>query len=421
MKPDEPVLGRPTLRQVAALSGVSLKTASRVLNGEQYVAEATAAKVHAAAAQLGFRLNVIARELRAGARSTSVGLIIGDLANPFYSRIARGAERRLRAEGLQLITASSDEDPQLEHTLVSGMLERRVSAMLIVTSATDHAYLEVERRLGMPVAFVDRPPADIVADTILLDNTAGAQQAIEHLLRQKHRRIGLVGDLSRLSTHRERVAAFENAMTGAGIANWQKYVRSDSHDVATAEHAVRELLDLVPGRARGQPHPRRAGPGPAGAVADQARPAGIGRAKPAGAAGNLAGLGPPAQRRRGDRSLPVAQLIGGGECPGDQPVDVDAVRVLPGVALDAPRAASQQRCSTHRIAACRVRRANGELRQSLPQRAIGLRRRLPGVLENLVRVERQARVEQPLRLVERLVRCADNALRLPLDALRTAR
>jgi LacI family transcriptional regulator len=246
MKPDEPVLGRPTLRQVAALSGVSLKTASRVLNGEQYVAEATAAKVHAAAAQLGFRLNVIARELRAGARSTSVGLIIGDLSNPFYSRIARGIERRLRAEGLQLITASSDEDPELEHTLVSGMLERRVSAMLIVTSATDHAYLEVERRLGMPVAFIDRPPTDIVADTIVFDNTAGAREAVEHLLRQKHRRIGLVGDLSRLTTHRERFAAFENAMTAAGIANWQKYVRSDSHDVATAERAVSELLDLVP-------------------------------------------------------------------------------------------------------------------------------------------------------------------------------
>src|SRR5512138_1310286 len=112
--PTEPSLpSRPTLRQVAALSGVSLKTASRVLNGEQYVAAATAAKVHAAAAQLGFRRNAIARELRAGARSTSVGLIIGDLANPFYSRIARGAERRLRAEGMQLITASSEEDSEL--------------------------------------------------------------------------------------------------------------------------------------------------------------------------------------------------------------------------------------------------------------------------------------------------------------------
>jgi LacI family transcriptional regulator len=240
------VPSRPTLRQVAALSGVSLKTASRVMNGEQYVAEATAAKVQAAAAQLGFRRNTIARELRSGARSTSVGLIIGDLANPFYSRIARGAERRLRADGLQLITASSEEDPDLEHRLVSDLLERRVSAMLIVTSGTDHGYLDAERRLGTPIAFLDRPPEDIVADTIVLDNVGGVHKAVEHLLQHKHRRIGLVGDLSRLETHRERIAAFESAMTTAGIANWQKYVRADSHDVETSERAVRELLEIDP-------------------------------------------------------------------------------------------------------------------------------------------------------------------------------
>lgn len=244
--PERSIPSRPTLRQVAALSGVSLKTASRALNGEQYVSPDTAAKVHAAAVQLGFRRNAIAAELRAGARSTSVGLIIGDLANPFYSRIARDAERRLRAAGLQLITASSEEDPQLEHTLVSDMLERRVRAMLIVTSTSDHLYLEAERRLGMPVAFLDRPPETIVADTILLDNVGGVRQAVEHLLRNKHRRIGLVGDLSRLSTHRERVAGFEAAMTAAGIANWERYVRVDSHDVETAESAVRDLLALKP-------------------------------------------------------------------------------------------------------------------------------------------------------------------------------
>src|SRR3954465_4700286 len=133
--------GRPTLRQVAALSGVSLKTASRALNGEPYVSAGTAGRVRAAAAQLGFRRNAIARDLRAGARSSLVGLIIGDLANPFYSRVARGAERRRRTAGLQLISASSEEDPALEHRLVSEMFERRVQAMLIVTSATDHAYL----------------------------------------------------------------------------------------------------------------------------------------------------------------------------------------------------------------------------------------------------------------------------------------
>jgi LacI family transcriptional regulator len=238
--------GRPTLRQVAALSGVSLKTASRVLNGEPYVSEATARKVLDAAAQLGFRRNVIARELRAGARSSSVGLIIGDVGNPFYARIARGAERTLRSAGLQLITASSDEDPALEHNLVSDMLERRVSALLLVTSSADHSYLEAERKHGVPVVFLDRPPDDLVADSIVLDNAGGVRQAVEHLLANKHRRIGLVGDLSRLSTHRERVAAFERAMEHAGIANWQRYLRSDSHDIDAAARSVRDLLSQRP-------------------------------------------------------------------------------------------------------------------------------------------------------------------------------
>jgi LacI family transcriptional regulator len=241
-----PGLNRPTLRDVAALSGVSLKTASRVLNGERHVSPATADKVRIAAQRLGFRRNAIARDLRAGARSSLVGLIISDLANPFYSRVARGAERRLRAAGLQLISASSNEDPELEHTLVAEMLERRVSAMLIVTSATDHGYLETERRLGLPVVFLDRVPEDVVADTIVLDNDGGVHRAVKHLLQRDHRRIGLVGDLVRLATFRERVAAFETAMTAADIADWQRYVRADCHDVAAAERAVRELLALEP-------------------------------------------------------------------------------------------------------------------------------------------------------------------------------
>lgn len=241
-----PGLNRPTLRDVAALSGVSLKTASRVLNGEPHVSPDTADKVRIAAERLGFRRNAIARDLRAGARSSLVGLIISDLANPFYSRVARGAERRLRAAGLQLISASSNEDPGLEHTLVAEMLERRVSAMLIVTSATDHRYLELERRLGLPVVFLDRVPEDVVADTIVLDNDGGVHRAVAHLLQRGHRRIGLVGDLVRLTTFRERVAAFEAAMTAAGISEWRRYVCADCHDIPAAERAVRELLAVDP-------------------------------------------------------------------------------------------------------------------------------------------------------------------------------
>jgi len=235
---------RPTLRHVAELSGVSLKTASRVLNGHRHVSEATSARVREAAEQLGFRLNGIARELRSGATSRSVGLVIGDLANPFYSKIARGAERVLRSRGLQLITSSTDESPDAERALTGEMVERRVRALLVVPSSADHGYLESERQHGLPVIFLDRPPVGVAADTIVLDNRAGTRTAIDHLLAGGHRRIGLIGDFSRLSTQRERIAGFGDAMSTAGIPGWSRYMRSDSHDIESAERLTLELLAL---------------------------------------------------------------------------------------------------------------------------------------------------------------------------------
>ncbi len=233
---------RPTLLDVARLAGVSLKTASRALNGEPHVAERTATKVHTAAGQLGFRPNTIARELRQGARSRAVGLIIGDVGNPFYARVARGVERRLRAGGLQLLMASSDEDPDTERQLTADMLDRRVCGLLMTTCLADHAHLEVERRLGIPLAFLDRPPAGIVADTIAIDNDGGARLAARHLLEQGHRRIGVIGDLSRLPTHRERLAGFGAEMQAAGVGDWQRWVRTDSHDSDAARRAAHDLL-----------------------------------------------------------------------------------------------------------------------------------------------------------------------------------
>lgn len=236
---------RPTLRQVAMLAGLSITTVSRVLNGEPYFSEESAAKVRTAAAQLGFRVNVLARELRSGAASTTVGLLIGDLANPFWSGIARGVERELSPRGMRLLTASTDEDPALEWSLTQDLLDRRVRALLVVPSAADHAYLDVERRQGLPVVFLDRPPSNIVADTMLLDNAGGARAATEHLLAAGHRRIAVLGDLARFYTHRERAKGFGDWMDRAGVTGWQHYLRDSSHDAAAAERDTRELLELA--------------------------------------------------------------------------------------------------------------------------------------------------------------------------------
>lgn len=241
---DRNSVGRPTLRQVAAVAGVSIKTASRALRGEGYVATATAVRVHDAARQVGFRLNALASELRRGGLSNLVGLVTGDLANPFYASVAGGIERELRARGLQLVTASTDEDPVAEQELIDALLQRRVRALLIASSSTDHTHLADEAGRGVPLVFVDRPPVGVQADTVVIDNRAGAMAAIQHLVAGGHRRIGVVADLSRLATQQARIDGVSDAMSDAGIDDWKQFFRPDAHDVGVAQATVNDLLDM---------------------------------------------------------------------------------------------------------------------------------------------------------------------------------
>jgi LacI family transcriptional regulator len=244
MSADDASVRRPTLTQVAALAGVSLKTASRALNREPNVAPSTGRRVLDAADLLGYRLNGIARELRRGATSALVGLVSGDLTNPFYSAVASGIERELRQHGLLLITANNDEDAALERSLVDAFLERRVRALLVIPSGSDHEYLSIEGSSGVPFVFLDRAPDGLAADAVLIDNAGGARSAAEHLLARGHRRIALVADLKRMAPQRGRIDGFVTAMHAAGNDAWEPYVRTDVHDVRHAEHAVQELLAL---------------------------------------------------------------------------------------------------------------------------------------------------------------------------------
>ena len=223
---------------------MSLKTASRVLNNEPSVSESTRLKVRAAADALGFRRNAVAADLARGGVSRLVGFVTGDIANPFYSDLASGIERELRKHGLQLITASSDEDVDRERELIDALIERRVAALFIAPTADDHSYLRSELADGVPIVFLDRPPGGIDADTVVLDNRAGAAAAARHLVDQGHRRIALAGDLPRLWTFRERREGFVNALRDAGIGDPERYVRDGLHDAATAREAVEGLLAL---------------------------------------------------------------------------------------------------------------------------------------------------------------------------------
>ena len=150
-------LAHPTLADVAAISGVSIKTASRVMNGSEQVSQDTADKVKKAANLVGYRSNRIARELRVGSLSNLVGMVISDLANPFYAGLAAGAEERLSEEGLDLILATARDDGEREKNLIESLLERRVRGLIIVPSGEDYSHLHQERKRGFSFVFVDRP------------------------------------------------------------------------------------------------------------------------------------------------------------------------------------------------------------------------------------------------------------------------
>lgn len=211
-----PAPGRPTMKHVAAYAGVALKTVSRVVNGEPGVSPGTTQRVLAAIDQLGFRRNDSARLLRKG-QTASIGLILEDIGNPFYSGLSRAVEDVARGHGSLLFIGSSDEDPGRERELALAFCARRVDGLVIIPASDDHSYLLPEITAGTATVFVDRPARHIEADAVLSDNVGGARKGVSHLIRQGHRRIGFIGDSPHIYTAMQRFRGYREAMSAAGL------------------------------------------------------------------------------------------------------------------------------------------------------------------------------------------------------------
>ncbi|MEU9184707.1 LacI family DNA-binding transcriptional regulator [Streptomyces sp. NPDC048484] len=237
---------RPTLADVAREVGVSAKTVSRVLNEDGPASARTREQVLAAVAKLGFQPNLMARNIRVGGPDTTIGLVIPDLANPFFGAVARAIEDTVRERGLTLLMGSSADDPERERALTDNLLARRVSILIVVPSVgADHSHLKSHRTAGLPVIFLDRPGVGLATDSIVSSNRAGAHDGVVHLLAHGHRRIGFVGDLPpKLYTRRERQAGYRSALQEAGIP-YDRSLVTNAHDQQGAEAATAQLLGLA--------------------------------------------------------------------------------------------------------------------------------------------------------------------------------
>ncbi|MFE7857987.1 LacI family DNA-binding transcriptional regulator [Streptomyces sp. NPDC101209] len=236
---------RPTMREVAALAGVAIKTVSRVVNGVPTVDPAIAARVREAADKLGYRPNLTASSLRRGdGRTATIGMLVEDAANPFSAALTRTVENVARGRGSLVLVGSLDEDPARERELAQALIDRRVDGLVIVPAGRDHSYLISEQRSGTCMVFVDREPSLLDADAVVSDNRQGSVTAIEHLLKAGHRRIAYLGDQVTISTAAQRFDGYRHALELAHIEYDAGIVRHVGSSESAAIAATEELLAL---------------------------------------------------------------------------------------------------------------------------------------------------------------------------------
>ena len=211
---------RATIRDVAALAGVGIKTVSRVINDEANVSPQMRERVQRAVSTLNFKPHQGAGALRRGDRKTlTLGLLIDAVDNPFSASINRAVESVASPRHTAVFAASFDDDPDRERELIDAFTRRRVDGLILTTITSDHGYLQAEREQGMAIVFVDRPPVGLAVDAVLSDNYASALAATRHLIERGHRRIAHLGDELTISTARERRRGYSDAMLGAGLAD----------------------------------------------------------------------------------------------------------------------------------------------------------------------------------------------------------
>jgi LacI family transcriptional regulator len=240
---NSPRLSHPTIRDVAALAGTSLKTVSRVVNGEPGVSPELGERVRVAIERLDYRRNLAASNLRrSGGRTRSIGLLLSNVVNPLDGAIQRAIEEAALERDVVVIAASIDEDPGREREMVSVFTARRVDGLIIKAAGHDQSYLSDQRRMSISMVFVDRPPAFLDADTVVVDNEKGTACGVAHLVDHGHRRIAYLGALHTIVTAEQRLAGYRTALADARIAIDDSLIHLDLQNSDQAQAVVLQLM-----------------------------------------------------------------------------------------------------------------------------------------------------------------------------------
>ncbi|MEV1079983.1 LacI family DNA-binding transcriptional regulator [Streptomyces sp. NPDC050211] len=229
------------MHDVGKLAQVSAMTVSRVLKNDPGVSEATRERVFAAVDRLGYRRNETARSLRLGGTGM-IGLVVTNLANPFYSRLALGVQEVATEHGLRMMLSNTAEQAEREPGLIDGLIDHQVEGLIVVPAGSRQQHLADAMR-HVPVVLAARPPAGLDTDCVLVEDFHGAREATACLLAEGHTRIAFLGNPPALYTGAERLRGFWAAHEEAGVEPDNALICQGLVDAATAERAALDILD----------------------------------------------------------------------------------------------------------------------------------------------------------------------------------
>jgi LacI family transcriptional regulator, galactose operon repressor len=235
-----------SLKEVAARAQVSTATVSHVINKTAYVSSTLRERVLKAMRQLNYHPNAVARSLKTN-RSRTVGMIIPDIANPFFPLVVRGAEDALRHQGYTLILGNSDGDPDKEELYYNTFQSKRVDGILLIVapSSSPPEYLRRHNHSATPIVYVDRFHSGLRGDVIMADNAGGSYQAVCHLVDTGHRRIGIITGPLELTNARLRLEGYERALREHQLPITDQLIRPGKFDVQSGYEQTTELLKLT--------------------------------------------------------------------------------------------------------------------------------------------------------------------------------
>jgi LacI family transcriptional regulator len=241
------VNGPVSIREVAAHAGVSVGTVSNVLNRPDIVAQPTRDRVSAAIKALGFVRNESARQLRAG-RSRTIGLVVLDVANPFFTDVARGVEDEASMAGLSVILCNSDEKLPKETRYLELLEEHRVQGILITPVAGADERLARLQRRGTPVVLVDSRSPTGSQCSVAVDDVLGGDMAVSHLLQLGHERVAYVGGPLSLRQVSDRMDGAVRAIQRAGgSADDLIMIETPALNVAAGQRAAAAIAAMPAG------------------------------------------------------------------------------------------------------------------------------------------------------------------------------